>query len=273
MLKPVAVYCCNTDCRAAIQRPLLHCAKCREVVYCNRQCQQAHWRIHKIECADLPHSVVILSKFKPVRARVRVTTASSPAAVLSAPCGMCGSANGINSCNEFGVTCSECAMKTLLRDPMDDKCRRCSRRARNYPEIPVDEFLCVLTQICQVCINVEACGPGEQSRIAFITAKAHAEMLKVIGHVTGRTPPGAHVSLRELSMASLARELDAANCGRQLPLGPTGQIVSFDAASKAYTVLLDSGSGEVVQRHCSGVRLEGQLLDLPMDRSDWGQGR
>ncbi|KAM3414720.1 hypothetical protein BST61_g9877 [Cercospora zeina] len=32
---------------------LKHCAKCKKVLYCNRECQKAHWKTHKKDCARL----------------------------------------------------------------------------------------------------------------------------------------------------------------------------------------------------------------------------
>jgi len=30
--------------------PLLQCSRCKKVIYCNRDCQRAHWKVHKKEC-------------------------------------------------------------------------------------------------------------------------------------------------------------------------------------------------------------------------------
>jgi len=36
---------------AHCQRPGAHaCSKCRLVVYCGRQCQEEHWKVHRIDC-------------------------------------------------------------------------------------------------------------------------------------------------------------------------------------------------------------------------------
>ena len=41
---------------------LKRCAKCRSVLYCNRECQTSHWKIHKKECSHLASSNTATSR-------------------------------------------------------------------------------------------------------------------------------------------------------------------------------------------------------------------
>jgi hypothetical protein len=42
--------CAQCDSPAAPGEKLVHCAACRQICYCGRQCQQAHWSSHKASC-------------------------------------------------------------------------------------------------------------------------------------------------------------------------------------------------------------------------------
>ena len=34
------------------------CTACKEIFYCNRECQKKHWKTHKFECKSLPYKVI-----------------------------------------------------------------------------------------------------------------------------------------------------------------------------------------------------------------------
>ena len=38
---------------SATNVPLLHCARCKSVCYCNKDCQKAHWKTHKQSCKQV----------------------------------------------------------------------------------------------------------------------------------------------------------------------------------------------------------------------------
>jgi hypothetical protein len=42
--------CTQYDSPAAPGETLVRCGACRQVCYCGRQCQQAHWSSHKAPC-------------------------------------------------------------------------------------------------------------------------------------------------------------------------------------------------------------------------------
>lgn len=58
---------------SALGRPLKQCAKCHRARYCDRTCQQAHWKQHKKACCAPPSN--------PPRPSASSTTATSPTTV------------------------------------------------------------------------------------------------------------------------------------------------------------------------------------------------
>jgi hypothetical protein len=42
------LFCEESPTNAAMK--LNRCGKCREVVYCSKGCQEAHWKVHKLVC-------------------------------------------------------------------------------------------------------------------------------------------------------------------------------------------------------------------------------
>ena len=40
----------NTDTTRSTSEAFEVCSACRDVHYCNRQCQKLHWKIHKVTC-------------------------------------------------------------------------------------------------------------------------------------------------------------------------------------------------------------------------------
>ena len=47
--------CANTNCKVT-DAPNL-CARCRQINYCSKECQKAHWKAHKILCTQGPNTI------------------------------------------------------------------------------------------------------------------------------------------------------------------------------------------------------------------------
>lgn len=45
--------CISCSKTGTLEAPLLCCSRCRVVWYCSRECQRAHWKIHKVYCKKL----------------------------------------------------------------------------------------------------------------------------------------------------------------------------------------------------------------------------
>ena len=45
--------CKKSESALAKDVKLKHCARCKKVLYCARECQKQHWKIHKKDCAKL----------------------------------------------------------------------------------------------------------------------------------------------------------------------------------------------------------------------------
>ncbi len=50
LLGVIAITCGNCNSKASQENPLLLCSRCKQVRYCNRECQKKHWFQHKQEC-------------------------------------------------------------------------------------------------------------------------------------------------------------------------------------------------------------------------------
>jgi hypothetical protein len=50
------LWACCTSCAHCQQKAMLRCARCTSVVYCNVECQKAHWGVHRSLCPSLVSS-------------------------------------------------------------------------------------------------------------------------------------------------------------------------------------------------------------------------
>jgi len=49
---PSIAKCANEECPKLVTL-IKRCAQCRAAIYCGRECQKTHWKIHKIECQPI----------------------------------------------------------------------------------------------------------------------------------------------------------------------------------------------------------------------------
>ncbi|KAG2122477.1 hypothetical protein DEU56DRAFT_73672 [Suillus clintonianus] len=55
-----------TQCQTAMEKPR-HCAKCKSVLYCSKECQKQHWPTHKLGCNEVEQSSSRGALFKLIR--------------------------------------------------------------------------------------------------------------------------------------------------------------------------------------------------------------
>lgn len=48
------MFCSNKGCKQHLEKKtMMCCSLCRDVTYCSRKCQKAHWSRHKICCGQM----------------------------------------------------------------------------------------------------------------------------------------------------------------------------------------------------------------------------
>jgi len=65
----IAVLCAKCHACGATKNPelLLRCASCKQVTYCNRACQRAHWKSHKLHCHLQQNPKRMIHQFRKIK--------------------------------------------------------------------------------------------------------------------------------------------------------------------------------------------------------------
>ena len=140
--------CAQCDSPAAPGEKLVRCAVCKQICFCDRQCQQAHWSSHKAPClqsrnkkADAleqkkPSSGAKGAKGRPLqRAAPRKTRPTD--CLVAQPDGGAAAMNKEGSASSPPLRCAQCNSQAASGEKLV-QCAACKRAsAQAVPENPL----------------------------------------------------------------------------------------------------------------------------------------
>ena len=158
------------------------CSRCKHVMYCSRECQASHWKVHKTECkrlkerfgdADVEYSCARCNS----KSEVRYITYGAPLPayppwVNQKICGKCCSCLGINP-PQYGLEWVYQNVEVIKRNPRHNPfegiCAQCKKGGCEY-KCPDCDCVLYCNQDCR-----EAHRPRHENKCLLLQKKQTAQ--------------------------------------------------------------------------------------------------